>query len=88
MPAIVRHLAHFLAAGDSFAEWAAALACLATVEGHVCADLDTETGWGPWAETTDAAARAALRARLPQLPIVGGAEDWTPLVWDGQRLYL
>ncbi|MFN6961816.1 MAG: exodeoxyribonuclease V subunit alpha [Rhodocyclaceae bacterium] len=88
LPAIVRQLAHFLGAGDPIAEQAAALACLATVEGHVCADLDTETGWGPWADTMDAAARAALRARLPQLPIVGRAEDWTPLVWDGQRLYL
>ncbi|MFN3883541.1 MAG: exodeoxyribonuclease V subunit alpha [Rhodocyclaceae bacterium] len=88
MPAIVSQLARFLGAGDPDAELAAALACFATVEGHVCADLDTEAGWGLWADAMDRAARAALRARLPRLPIVGGAEDWTPLVWDGQRLYL
>jgi exodeoxyribonuclease V alpha subunit len=88
LPEIVRHFAHFLGEGDADAERAAALACLATVEGHVCADLATESGWGPWAAEMDAAARAAFLDRLRQLRCVGAADDWTPLVWDGQRLYL
>lgn len=88
LPAIVRQLARFLGEGEPDAERAAALACLATEEGHVCADLDLDAGWGPWAAEMDAAARAAFRTRLPRLSIVGGAEDWTPLVWDGRRLYL
>ena len=92
LPAIVAHLARFLGAGETgdrrAAEMAAALACQATQAGHVCADLDHEAGWGPWAEQMDAAQRAAWRARLPDLAIVGGADDWTPLVWDGRRLYL
>ncbi|WP_126445391.1 exodeoxyribonuclease V subunit alpha [Sulfuricystis multivorans] len=88
LPAIVRHFARFLGAGDPDAERAAALASLATVEGHVCADLDCDIGWGPWAASVDEAGRAAFRARLPQLAIVGGEQDWTPLVWDGRRLYL
>lgn len=88
LPPIVRHLGRFLGAGDADAERAAQLACLATLEGHVCADLDTETGWGPWATQLEATARETFRARLTQLPIVGGDEDWTPLVWDGRRLYL
>lgn len=88
LPAIVRHFARFLASGDLDAERAAALACLATLEGHVCADLDCDTGWGPWAASLDEAGRAAFRARLSQLAIVGGEQDLTPLVWDGRHLYL
>ncbi|WP_131111160.1 exodeoxyribonuclease V subunit alpha [Sulfuricystis thermophila] len=88
LPAIVRHFARFLGAGDADAERAAALACLATLEGHVCADLDCDTGWGPWAASLDEAGRAAFRARLSQLAIVGAEQDLTPLVWDGRRLYL
>lgn len=88
MPAVARQLARFLGGGDPVAERAAALACLATVEGHVCADLDRDAGWGPWAAEMDAEARAAFRARLAQLAIVGGAQEGTPLVWDGRRLYL
>lgn len=94
---ITRHLARSLGGdeGDDGDAWlAVALACQATQDGHVCADLDQEAGWGPWAGELDAARRAALRARLPALAIVGGAEEgdeanhWTPLVWDGRRLSL
>lgn len=87
-PSIVFHLARALGGGDPQAELAAALACQATQAGHVCADLDCEAGWGPWATAMDAGERATFLARLPALPIVGGADDWTPLVWDGGRLYL
>lgn len=88
---VARHLARFLGRGDADAELAAALACEATQAGHVCADLDQEAGWGPGAAALDAAGRAAFRARLPELAIVCEAADedgWTPLVWDGRRLYL
>lgn len=85
---IALHLASGLGGADADARLAVALACQATQEGHVCADLDREAGWGPWADELDAARRAALRARLPQLAVVGGPDDWTPLVWDGRRLFL
>lgn len=85
---IVTHFARFLGGGDARAEQAATLACLATQAGHVCADLDCDAGWGPWAADMDAAVRRAFRARLPELACVDGGVDWTPLVWDGRRLYL
>lgn len=85
---IVFHLSRFLGAGDPAAELATALACQATQAGHVCADLDCAAGWGPWAAEMDAAQRAAFRERLPELSVVGSAAEWTPLVWDGQRLFL
>jgi exodeoxyribonuclease V alpha subunit len=85
---IAQHLSRSLGGADGDARLAVALACQATQEGHVCADLDRETGWGAWAEELDAERRAALRARLPELDTVGAPEDWTPLVWDGRRLYL
>jgi exodeoxyribonuclease V alpha subunit len=85
---LVTHFARFLGGGDPRAEQAAALACLATQAGHVCADLDCDAGWGPWAAELDAEARAVFRDRLPALACVGGADDWTPLAWDGRRLYL
>jgi len=88
LPPIVRHFARAVGGGDPAAELAAALACAATQAGHVCADLDTEAGWGPWAAQMDADSRAAFRARLSGLAGVGGDADWTPLVWDGRRLYL
>ena len=87
-PSIVRHLARTIGGGDPSAELAAALACAATQAGHVCADLDCEAGWGPWATQMDLAARAAFRDRLPELAVVGDDAAWTPLVWDGRRLYL
>ncbi|MDO9601280.1 MAG: exodeoxyribonuclease V subunit alpha, partial [Rhodocyclaceae bacterium] len=46
--------------------------------GHVCADLDQEAGWGPWAGEMDGRARARLRARLPEMVIVGGADEQRP----------
>ena len=88
LPSVVAHFARFLGKEDPLAEQAAALAALATQAGHVCADLDCEAGWGPWGAELDAAARAEWRARLPELASVGAADDWTPLVWDGRRLYL
>jgi len=88
LPPVVSHFARFLGKGDPLAEQAAALAALATQAGHVCADLDLEAGWGPWAAALGAAACAELRAGLPALDCVGDADDWTPLVWDGRRLYL
>lgn len=88
LPPVVSHFARFLGKEDPLAEQAAALAALATQAGHVCADLDCEAGWGPWAAELDATARADWRARLPALEAVGTADDWTPLVWDGRRLYL
>lgn len=88
LPPVVSHFARFLGKEDPLGVQAAALAALATQAGHVCADLDREAGWGPWAAELDAAARAAWRARLPALESVGTADDWTPLVWDGRRLYL
>lgn len=88
LPAVVLQLARTLGGGDPTAELAVALACHATQAGHVCADLDREAGWGPWAAEMDAAGRAAFRARLDDLPIVGGDDGWTPLVRDGGRLYL
>jgi exodeoxyribonuclease V alpha subunit len=88
VPSIALHLARAVGGGDPSAELAAALACAATQGGHVCADLDREAGWGPWAAAMDAAGRADFRARLGGLSIVGGDDDWTPLVRDGSRLYL
>ncbi len=88
LPSVVSHFARFLGRGNPLAEQAAALAALATQAGHVCADLDREAGWGPWADTLDAGQRTAFREQLPRLAGVGGADDWTPLVWDGRRLYL
>lgn len=85
---IVAHFARCLAAGDPAAELAAGLAIEATQAGHVCADLGCDAGWGPWLETLDAARRTDFCERLSHLAIVGGADDWTPLVWDGRRLYL
>ncbi|MEW6514571.1 MAG: exodeoxyribonuclease V subunit alpha [Pseudomonadota bacterium] len=85
---LITHFARFLGGTDEQAKLAAALAVQATQAGHVCADLDCESGWGPWAETLDADQRAEFRVQLPHLAIVGGADEWTPLVWDGQRLYL
>lgn len=87
LPPSVAHFARFLSAGNPQAEQAAALAALAAASGHVCADLDLETGWGPWA-FMDAEARSSWRLRLSSLAIIGGADDWSPLVWDGRRLYL
>jgi len=87
-PAIIRHFARVLGGGDARAGRAAALACTAAQAGHVCADLDHEAGWGPWAAEMDDAARADFRAALPGLAIIGGDADWTPLTWDGRRLYL
>jgi exodeoxyribonuclease V alpha subunit len=88
LSSIVWHFARSLGGGDPTAELAAALACAATQAGHVCADLDQEAGWGAWAEEMDAAQRTAFRTRLPNLAIVGGSDDCTPLVWDGRRLAL
>lgn len=88
LPSVVFHLAHALGEGNPQAELALALACQATQDGHVCADLDREAGWGPWAAEMGAAQRADFRAALATLPIVGTADEWTPLVWDGRRLYL
>ncbi len=85
---IVFHLSRFLGAGDTASERAVALACHATQAGHVCADLECEAGWGPWAAEMDAAQRTALRERLSEMPVVGGTDDWSPLVWDGRRLFL
>jgi exodeoxyribonuclease V alpha subunit len=85
---LITHFARFLGGTDEQAALAAALAAQATQAGHVCADLDQEAGWGPWATEMDADQRADFRAQLPHLAIVGGEDDWTPLVWDGQRLYL
>jgi exodeoxyribonuclease V alpha subunit len=87
-PSIVNHLARFLGGNDPTARLAVALVTQATQAGHVCADLDLDAGWGAWAGEMDAAQRDAFRARLPGLSVVGGAEDWTPLVWDGRRLSL
>lgn len=88
LPSIVTHLARFLGGNDPTAQRAVALATQATQSGHVCADLDLEAGWGPWAAEMDAAQRGAFRTRLAELTLVGGAHDWTPLVWDGRRLSL
>jgi exodeoxyribonuclease V alpha subunit len=88
LPSVVFHFARSLGGGDPQTELAAALACAATQAGHVCADLDQEAGWGPWAEAMDDTQRTVFRARLPGLAIVGGADDSTPLVWDGRRLAL
>jgi exodeoxyribonuclease V alpha subunit len=88
IPAVVLQLARALGGGDPTAELAVALACHATQAGHVCADLDREAGWGPWAAEMDAAGRAAFRTRLAALAIVGDDDAWTPLVQDGSRLYL
>ncbi len=88
IPPIVAHLSRYLGGDDPAARLAVALACQATQDGHVCADLDQEAGWGPWAGEMDGAQRAGLRERLPELAIVGGADDPTPLVWDGRRLSL
>lgn len=85
---LISHFARFLGGTDDQAKLAAALAVQATQAGHVCADLDFEAGWGQWATEMDDAQRQDFRARLPELVIVGGADDWTPLVWDGRRLYL
>jgi exodeoxyribonuclease V alpha subunit len=85
---LITHFARFLGGSDEQAKLAAALAVQATQAGHVCADLDQEAGWGPWATEMDAEQRADFRAQLPHLAIVGGADDWTPLIWDGRRLYL
>lgn len=88
LPSIVLHLSRFLGGKDLTAQLAAALAMQATQSGHVCADLDEEAGWGAWAAEMDDAQRNAFRAQLAGLAIVGGADDWTPLVWDGRRLSL
>lgn len=88
LPSIVLHLSRFLGSKDPTAQLAAALAMQATQSGHVCADLDEEAGWGAWAAEMDDAQRNAFRAQLAGLAIVGGADDWTPLVWDGRRLSL
>jgi exodeoxyribonuclease V alpha subunit len=85
---IVAHLSRYLGGDDPAARLAVALACQATQDGHVCADLDQEAGWGPWADEMSGAERAGLIARLPDMAIVGGADDPTPLVWDGRRLSL
>lgn len=85
---IVMHLSRALGGDDPMARRAVALAMQATQSGHVCADLDHEAGWGEWAAEMDAAQRASFRARLAELAIVGGADDWTPLVWDGRHLSL
>ncbi len=87
-PAIVSRFARALGKGDPLAERAAALACAAVQSGHVCADLHLDLGWGAWARDMDGKAREEFRAHLPKLDIVGGDADWTPLVWDGHRLYL
>jgi exodeoxyribonuclease V alpha subunit len=88
LPAIVRQLSRFLGGNDPTAQLAVTLSTLATHAGHVCADLDRDAGWGPWAGEMDASQRSTFRARLTDLAIVGGADDWTPLVWDGRRLSL
>jgi len=75
---IVAHLSRYLGGEDPDARLAVALACQATQAGHVCADLDQEAGWGPWAGEMDGRARAGLRARLPEMAIVGGADEQSP----------
>jgi exodeoxyribonuclease V alpha subunit len=85
---LITHFARFLGGTDGDAALAAMLAVQATQAGHVCADLDCEAGWGALAEALDIGQRANFREKLPRLTIVGGADDWTPLVRDGQRLYL
>ncbi|MCX7898235.1 MAG: exodeoxyribonuclease V subunit alpha [Rhodocyclaceae bacterium] len=87
-PSIVGHFARALGGGERDAELAAALACAAVQMGHVCADLGEGIGWAPWREEWTDAARKRFLERLPRLSIVGGAQDATPLVWDGARLYL
>ncbi|MCX8017289.1 MAG: exodeoxyribonuclease V subunit alpha [Rhodocyclaceae bacterium] len=86
--AIAGHLARTLGGDDADARLALALACEATQGGHTCADLASEAGWGPWAAELDAAARQRFCARLATLSLVGDANAWTPLVWDGRRLFL
>lgn len=89
LPSIVRHLMRTLGRGEATAELAIGLAVHATQAGHVCADLDLEAGWGPWAPSLDAAQRAAFRSGLARSePVGSGDADWTPLVWDGRRLSL
>lgn len=88
LPPIVRHLMRTLGQGDADAELALGLAVHATQSGHVCADLDQEAGWGPWAPLLDQGQRTAFRSDLAKLVAVGTADDWTPLVWDGRRLSL
>lgn len=88
IPPIVAHLSRYLGGDDPAARLAVALACQATQDGHVCADLDQEAGWGPWAGEMDDGQRDKLRNRLRNLAIVGGADELTPLVWDGRRLSL
>ncbi len=85
---IVFRLARELGGGNPQSELAAALACQATQSGHVCADLDQEAGWGPWAASMNPDQRAAFRNCLSALACVGTANAETPLVWDGRRLYL
>jgi exodeoxyribonuclease V alpha subunit len=85
---VVRYLSTELGRGNPEAELAVALASHAARSGHVCADLDLEAGWGPWSEAVAGKAREDFRSRLNTLDIVGPAEAWTPLVWDGRRLYL
>lgn len=88
LPPFVAAFSRFLGAQQPQAEQAAILAALAVQAGHVCADLACDAGWGPWAEEWDDARRQRWRDSLSGLDCVGGAEDWTPLVWDGRRLYL
>lgn len=72
---------------------AVALASRAVRVGHVCLDVgdvaaspptnaDGEAVDGPWPPT------AAWLATLAASPVVGGASDATPLVLEGDRLYL
>lgn len=85
---IVRHFADALGGQDEAAWLAAALACWATQEGHVCADLTQALGWGPWGERLDEAARRDFLLKLPKLAIVGDGQADTPLVWEEGRLFL
>ncbi|NKQ09593.1 exodeoxyribonuclease V subunit alpha [Pseudomonas sp. SST3] len=68
---------------------AAALCCEALTAGDVCLPLARIAGKRPWPELdVSVPPLAAWRAQLEASSLIGTPGDYTPLILDGERLYL
>lgn len=67
---------------------AAALCCQVLGNGDVCLLLARWAGQRPWGDSYALPALADWRAQLAASALVGAPGDFTPLILDGERLYL
>lgn len=87
--ALVQSLQRLQPDADAWVLASAALTCAALEKGDVCLDLARLAAQRPWPEnTTQLPLLADWLNLLRASPLVGEAGDFTPLILDGQRLYL